>query len=1516
MSVLGQLLGRTTAPPIAAPQTVPGTDTPMPPWAAQLIAQNQVSPQVAQGDGTGIPPWVDMTALKNAAGDSPYEVPEADTGTPTPWGFVGNLIGDVPQLVGGFASLLGMGAGDIWNLGREGLEKVGLAEDQDKGFYTDDILKGLLFDPAKAAEGGLWKGVAPVIQEDLGHRYGGLSNLAEGLYNDPLFYLADAFSAGELGGAAMVKSAKSALPRVADELADLGSIEKELMTLRKAGTDDAALEALKATYDERLARLSPEAARVKKTLPGAGMGKFDPVQMEKLGLPESIPIAGYRATLDNVTGGRPTGRYLQNDANPFRRSMKSGLRKLGERPLSALETRRAEFMQDIEGGTTSQGLAPDKEFGLGSTDPSTVGMKSRLVEVDRLGQVIKEANKYGLSSVARPAVDRFKMRKAVQTQLSDFVTAFYGNRNKAHGRLAEAMSNHFEEAIRLKRPNASPKEIRDLIDKTFMPRLNQILQLDTPVGLRKLDEGNLDQLRPEGTPEMVRAAHDLMQQINDIVMTRGGTLMRERMAIEVSNYQEARALIDQVNRQMPPGSVVASVMPDEALGNIGQIILQTPTGKVKLRIVDRAANEVLEATDHLFKMEAKLLEVFNEPGVLEWVGDVAQLSKKEELEKIIQVQRQALLKTVADQSEHMLAAMDGAIGKFTEPMARLHAQLRTITYSEMTRIALDEGKMHARIMNGFDIPDFLAIRNRAFMPAHLERVAMAPENIQAVVKSLRDRAKKGEDINKLVEELGAELGPDTGSLLEKFVKRQGSKDWLADELNNTGYDTMGIVSRIDLLDELEGAYAQAGRSTPVYFPHMDVELGTPSDYLMKKKLVGGHQQRNASRFKEFAGWLYVNNRWETNPLEVFARASSQIRQYQSMGEFYQKLIDFGGRKIRRIDEYNPESEALLAPDLFNKMMASRMEVEMGFMKAKLTGTDDFEAMLSAMTQFQKKLDRRDAGGVTDAEMETLFSKIHELLGPTEQADMVINEIRQGAQPGAVVDELTGSPRTHAGDLVEGRSVELYAVPKVMADQIDAMAKMQFGWKTRIFWDGPVNLWKAAVLSYSPRWIFYNLLGNMTFLKMQGGSLADAGRILFGKLGHSKKMNAMFGEGAFTSKFLKVHEEMLQRAAVEAPGFMHRLRGGFFSDVNQNVTHIGEGADTAMGKLMTATKSRPGAQRLSRGAARMRHLNELIEESFREAAFVTALERQAAATGVKNVGKSFIRSSDTLENLMKNGMDDATVGRALEEVDYFLNNYARLSPIERNVVKRFLMPFYSFYKHVVKLSVTYPFEHPLRASVIRSMGELARDMATEFGAMPDWLVGSVPIGEGESEGETRFLNTRGLNPFNALQNPLESLGTSITPQLKMFYEQATGQSMLTGKPFSHPDVVTPFGTSQQFRINPETGNVDPTTVRPNIFYQLAQQFPQFKLFQDIASSVAGPGAGARYTATGEVITDEDGNPLYPDDLLVNIASLGGISQTDFQLSKFQEQQASGERLALIEWLKRNGYLEDEPMGDPV
>lgn len=443
--------------------------------------------------------------------------------------------------------------------------------------------------------------------------------------------------------------------------------------------------------------------------------------------------------------------------------------------------------------------------------------------------------------------------------------------------------------------------------------------------------------------------------------------------------------------------------------------------------------------------------------------------------------------------------------------------------------------------------------------------------------------------------------------------------------------------------------------------------------------------------------------------------------------------------------------------------------------------------------------------------------------------------------------------------------ELYAVPTYLADQIERAARLNLGWQVRLLWDSPLQVWRSSALALSPRWIVNNLLGNTYFQMLKNpAAIVETIRMLDDEY---KATWEHLSGGRFP-------------AGVD--------RGLFFEQGNiitDGKYGYAEEAAPRLTKAMKRTMEYKPVNTLSRGAEAMRELQGRIEDTFRRGTFAAEYKKLYKKQLLEQ-GRGALESVNAMEKIMSEGVTPELAGRALEGVNKILGNYTNLGAWERQIFRRFFMPFYAFYRHAVKFTVSLPFTNPLKATVLRQLDTIDREY---YGDSPDWFSGSFFVGQMAS-GDPLFVRTGNMNPLEGVIPGATGLLGNMNPVIRAAFERMTGISTMNGRPFTSADVFeTPTGHRYRFERD-EQGNAigvsamdDMEKVLPPWLEQFFSAFPQYNLIQrGIIDPIQGE-TGAKYSTGGTIM--EGGKPKYENAWWSAWLSFFGVPTTNFDPNNY-------------------------------
>lgn len=364
------------------------------------------------------------------------------------------------------------------------------------------------------------------------------------------------------------------------------------------------------------------------------------------------------------------------------------------------------------------------------------------------------------------------------------------------------------------------------------------------------------------------------------------------------------------------------------------------------------------------------------------------------------------------------------------------------------------------------------------------------------------------------------------------------------------------------------------------------------------------------------------------------------------------------------------------------------------------------------------------------------------------------------------------------------------------------------------YDKALRTWKSGVTIYSPSHHIRNMMGDMFLAWLDGVSnpiyYEKARRVLLANHGHysdidpsKKSLSKILGEGRETEILGEILGQGNKRipngsgviSKVRIGGKRYNLtidqvyqmgfRHGLFP--HSNVIEDMPGSETLMESL--AARFHPGKagpfQPLGgRGQKMAREVSESREHYARIAHYLYALEN----TRADSLTELFEKSAQRVRKYHPDGLD--------------------LTTTEKRVLRR-LFPFYAWTRKAIPLVVEGIATHPAKImaypKLMSSMQELSgqdssvSDPWPEDQLFPDWLSGN-PIGPifdpssslskaiARSDDEVGYTLVNPGNPATDLlqqfgNNPIQGVGNSITPFLKIPAEIGFGQEFLSGAPIT-------------------------------------------------------------------------------------------------------------------------------------
>ena len=359
-------------------------------------------------------------------------------------------------------------------------------------------------------------------------------------------------------------------------------------------------------------------------------------------------------------------------------------------------------------------------------------------------------------------------------------------------------------------------------------------------------------------------------------------------------------------------------------------------------------------------------------------------------------------------------------------------------------------------------------------------------------------------------------------------------------------------------------------------------------------------------------------------------------------------------------------------------------------------------------------------------------------------------------------------------------------------------------------DTPTRVFRTALLPLSPRWHLYNIVGNTTMMVLQ----AQNPITIWKYLGDAWRMaqEARVGGGLGTHQLASPTGEIATRG-LYARGFEvlpHQARA-------YGLHHFAGGA--SLSRWTEAARSSRAAQAGQRLIEASYAWNNVFDNLARSMAFLEKRDTLLARMSSDDVARLRARGVDPQDYATLQGIAHAR--RVLQEWD-------TLTPLERSTM-RFIFPFYSWTRTVLRYVYQYPADHPYRLSITSKLAQT--ELNDLQSGLPQRLQQLLFLGQPDEWGNVTTLNIEGSNPFRDVANyatlagflfgggrgDLSAVTTNANPALGAFLTWL-GVDTMRGQAELYPE----------FEYNPETGELE-TRARTNPVTGTVEQFiPQARL----------------------------------------------------------------------------------------
>lgn len=343
-------------------------------------------------------------------------------------------------------------------------------------------------------------------------------------------------------------------------------------------------------------------------------------------------------------------------------------------------------------------------------------------------------------------------------------------------------------------------------------------------------------------------------------------------------------------------------------------------------------------------------------------------------------------------------------------------------------------------------------------------------------------------------------------------------------------------------------------------------------------------------------------------------------------------------------------------------------------------------------------------------------------------------------------------------------------------------------------DPVTKLFRVSVIGLSPRTHLYNILGGLTMVLGRTGP----GSIKYLKDGLDWARNPQHADeairgmiGSQRQVFKELDKPTQTKLAVATRDFMFGTTvGRLWNGIQQS--KVGRAGKFLVEKSYDA--------------------NSLVDDMYRATAYMYGRDKA----------------------LTKGMTREAAEAAGVEILQRTLADYASMTPIELSLVKS-VIPFYTFMQHAARYVLTYPIDHPVRASVMAKVAQIELNEMNDL--LPSRFLSSLFVGDRDEEGNQRAVNLAGVNPFGDVANTFTLAGF-----LGNTHPIIDGVMAAVGVERGEADLYPTL------RANPETGRLDGVRRNP-VTAMIESIVPQTQILTSII--------GINADFNERVIRDPDG-----------------------------------------------------------
>lgn len=370
----------------------------------------------------------------------------------------------------------------------------------------------------------------------------------------------------------------------------------------------------------------------------------------------------------------------------------------------------------------------------------------------------------------------------------------------------------------------------------------------------------------------------------------------------------------------------------------------------------------------------------------------------------------------------------------------------------------------------------------------------------------------------------------------------------------------------------------------------------------------------------------------------------------------------------------------------------------------------------------------------------------------------------------------------------------YMLPKGVVNNMKRIHTPPAGRMTAAI-DPVMGAFRTSILPLSPRWHVYNILGGGLML------LTETDPRVF-----------MYARRAWNATKKGADDVGLPEAIGEGAGSAPRFTREW--DAEAKVA-----AHSALDKRLAAMHNFAGGRTLRR-----------LWESSQGGrdAFGNVVQKSYDLNGrFDDMYRAMGYLYDYEKGLKKGMSPEAAQQAGLRTVRKVMQDWDGITPIERSIL-RYVFPFYGWMQHIMRFTMNFPMDHPIRTSVAASFAR--NELADQGDGLPERFLNMFFVGPTDINGDTKAITLQGANPFSDVANyfTLEGFLGNVNPVVSGI-AQSLGVDVQSGSAELYPQLEydTETGRLRARSRNPLTTITQATIPQSRILFNLAGQNAEWK-----------------------------------------------------------------------------------------